>query len=191
MSENSNQQGKEEMNITLFGKLLAKMRSLPRQVCRTLWQIGQDDPRRVIHAFKVGLALTLVSLLYLLEPLFEGIGQNAIWAVMTVVVVLEFTVGKTGENRFMLFIFSCKLNFTGFNYRSNFMQGAEQSAWNDMRRISSVLLRIRRRQVWLGFSSSIHRICSLSHRYCSYIYEILPVYKKELRLRRCDISPDL
>ncbi|KAK6151706.1 hypothetical protein DH2020_014341 [Rehmannia glutinosa] len=37
-----------------------------------------------------------------MEPLFKDIGQNAIWAVMTVVVVLEFTAGATlckGLNR--------------------------------------------------------------------------------------------
>lgn len=61
--------------------------------CRTFWKVGQEDPKRVIHAFKMGSSLTLVSLLYVLEPLFDGVGQNAIWAVMTVVVVLEFTVG--------------------------------------------------------------------------------------------------
>lgn len=58
-----------------------------------VWNVGRDDPRKLIHAFKVGLSLTLVSLLYILEPLFEGVGQNAIWAVMTVVVVFEFTAG--------------------------------------------------------------------------------------------------
>ncbi|KAL2901491.1 Aluminum-activated malate transporter 12 [Bienertia sinuspersici] len=71
-------------------------------VCRTFWNVGRDDPRRVIHAFKVGFSLTLVSLLYLFEPMFDGVGQNAIWAVMTVVVVLEFTAGATlckGLNR--------------------------------------------------------------------------------------------
>ncbi|KAF1862117.1 hypothetical protein Lal_00026636 [Lupinus albus] len=75
-----------------------KLRKFPSLV----WKVGHDDPRRVIHAFKVGLSLTLVSLLYLLEPLFNGIGQSAIWAVMTVVVVLEFTAGATlckGLNR--------------------------------------------------------------------------------------------
>ncbi|CAL1381186.1 unnamed protein product [Linum trigynum] len=67
-----------------------------------MWIVSKDAPRRAIHAVKVGLALTLVSMLYLLEPLFEGISQNAIWPVMTVVVVLEFTVGVTlckGLNR--------------------------------------------------------------------------------------------
>ncbi|CAL5359628.1 unnamed protein product [Camellia sinensis] len=79
-----------------------KMKRLPGSTWKTIWKVGREDPRRVIHSFKVGLALTLVSLLYLIEPMFEGIGQNAIWAVMTVVVVLEFTAGATlckGLNR--------------------------------------------------------------------------------------------
>lgn len=70
-----------------------KVRYYPHKAIRALWKLGQDDPRRVTHALKVGISLTLVSLLYLLEPLFKGIGENAIWAVMTVVVVLEFTAG--------------------------------------------------------------------------------------------------
>lgn len=77
--------------LVIFGE---KMRKLPGSTWETIWKVGQDDPRRVIHALKVGLSLTLVSLLYLMEPLFKGIGESAIWAVMTVVVVLEFTAGK-------------------------------------------------------------------------------------------------
>ncbi|XP_057977289.1 aluminum-activated malate transporter 12-like [Malania oleifera] len=79
-----------------------KLRRFPCSVWQTVWKVGRDDPRRAIHALKVGLSLALVSLLYLLEPLFRGIGQNAMWAVMTVVVVLEFTAGATlckGLNR--------------------------------------------------------------------------------------------
>ncbi|KDP35821.1 hypothetical protein JCGZ_10630 [Jatropha curcas] len=82
--------------------LAEKIKRCPAFCWQTTSKVGRDDPRRVIHAFKVGLALTLVSLMYLIEPLFEGIGQNAIWAVMTVVVVLEFTAGATlckGLNR--------------------------------------------------------------------------------------------
>ncbi|CAH9080039.1 unnamed protein product [Cuscuta epithymum] len=67
--------------------------------------VGREDPRRLIHAVKVGISLTLVSLLYLLEPLFKEVGQNAIWAVMTVVVVLEFTAGAiTTYMRFFPYI---------------------------------------------------------------------------------------
>ncbi|KAD3641506.1 hypothetical protein E3N88_30730 [Mikania micrantha] len=81
---------------------MEKMKTYPGYICQKIWKMGRDDPRRLIHAFKVGLSLTLVSLLYLMEPLFKGVGQNAIWAVMTVVVVLEFTAGATickGLNR--------------------------------------------------------------------------------------------
>ncbi|CAL9225871.1 unnamed protein product [Arabidopsis halleri] len=73
-----------------------------KRIPKRLWSVGKEDPRRVIHALKVGLSMTLVSLLYLMEPLFKGIGSNAIWAVMTVVVVLEFSAGATlckGLNR--------------------------------------------------------------------------------------------
>ncbi|KAL6840907.1 hypothetical protein ACP4OV_029167 [Aristida adscensionis] len=65
--------------------------------------IGRDDPRRVVHSLKVGLALTLVSVLYYVTPLFNGFGRSStMWAVLTVVIVMEFTVGGTlckGLNR--------------------------------------------------------------------------------------------
>ncbi|CAM8973760.1 unnamed protein product [Rhodiola kirilowii] len=56
-------------------------------------QLGKDDPRRVYHAIKVAIAITLVSLLYYFRPIYDGFGSSTIWAVMTVVVVFEFTVG--------------------------------------------------------------------------------------------------
>ncbi|KAE8730858.1 Aluminum-activated malate transporter 12 [Hibiscus syriacus] len=87
---------------TRFLEFSGKMKRFPGWLWRTIWKAGREDPRRMIHAVKVGLSLTLVSLLYLMEPLFKGIGTNAIWAVMTVVVVLEFTAGATlckGLNR--------------------------------------------------------------------------------------------
>ncbi|XVE58130.1 hypothetical protein DITRI_Ditri04bG0145400 [Diplodiscus trichospermus] len=59
------------------------------------WDMGVNDPRKVIHCIKVGLALTIVSLFYFMRPLYDGVGGNAMWAVMTVVVVFEPTVGAT------------------------------------------------------------------------------------------------
>ncbi|XP_068325627.1 aluminum-activated malate transporter 12-like [Pyrus communis] len=91
--------GNEFKRLQIFAD---RMKRFPGLVWSTVWTVARDDPRRVIHALKVGLSLTLVSLLYLIQPLFVGIGQNAIWAVMTVVVVLEFTAGATlckGLNR--------------------------------------------------------------------------------------------
>ncbi|XP_073277210.1 aluminum-activated malate transporter 12-like [Primulina huaijiensis] len=84
--------------LTVLEKVKKKLASTLRRICR----VGREDPRRVFHSLKVGFSLTLVSRLYLMEPLFEGIGQNAIWAVMTVVLVFEFTAGATlckGLNR--------------------------------------------------------------------------------------------
>ncbi|XP_031402061.1 aluminum-activated malate transporter 8-like [Punica granatum] len=60
------------------------------------------DMRKVIHSIKVGIALVLVSLLYLVDPLYNEVGKNAMWAIMTVVVLFEFFAGATlskGINR--------------------------------------------------------------------------------------------
>ncbi|RWR87388.1 aluminum-activated malate transporter 12-like protein [Cinnamomum micranthum f. kanehirae] len=75
-------------------KTMGKMRRLLESVWHKILAVGREDPRQVIHSLKVGVALALVSLLYLLEPLFDGVGANVIWAVMTVVLVLEYTAGK-------------------------------------------------------------------------------------------------
>ncbi|XP_057438781.1 aluminum-activated malate transporter 13-like [Lotus japonicus] len=58
--------------------------------------------RKIIHSIKVGISLVLVSLLYILNPLFEQVGENAMWALMTVIVIFEFSAGATlgkGFNR--------------------------------------------------------------------------------------------
>ncbi|CAN8311778.1 unnamed protein product [Cochlearia groenlandica] len=75
-----------------------------RDIVREGRRVGKEDPRRVVHAFKVGLALALVSSFYYYQPLYDNFGVNAMWAVMTVVVVFEFSVGATlgkGINRAM------------------------------------------------------------------------------------------
>lgn len=91
-NENGRISGNWKKRMHVFGE---KLRRFPCLAWKAIWKVGRDDPRRVFHAFKVGLSLTLVSLLYLLKPLFNEIGQSsAIWAVMTVVVVLEFTAGQ-------------------------------------------------------------------------------------------------
>ncbi|OVA07151.1 Aluminum-activated malate transporter [Macleaya cordata] len=72
------------------------------KVLNKIKNLAKDDPRRVIHSIKVGLALSLVSLFYYFRPLYDGFGDAAMWAVLTVVVVFEFSVGATlgkGINR--------------------------------------------------------------------------------------------
>ncbi|KAJ6777995.1 ALUMINUM-ACTIVATED MALATE TRANSPORTER 7 [Salix koriyanagi] len=68
----------------------------------SIQKLGQDDPRRVIHSLKVGLGITLVSIICYYQPLYSSFDETAIWAIMTVIVVFEFSVGATlgkGLNR--------------------------------------------------------------------------------------------
>ncbi|KAL5742064.1 hypothetical protein ACOSP7_028796 [Xanthoceras sorbifolium] len=81
-------------------------------VAKSIKKLAQDDPRRIIHSLKVGLAVTLVSLFYYVRPLYDGFGVSGIWAVLTVVVVFEFTVGQTlsrGLNRSFATFLACAL----------------------------------------------------------------------------------
>lgn len=100
--ENCENNSIEQRNV--FRKLnkIPTLKLVLGKFFRHAWKLGKDDPRRVLHSIKVGLALSVVSLFYLMEPLFNGVGNNAIWAIMTVVVVFEFTAGATlskGLNR--------------------------------------------------------------------------------------------
>ncbi|GAV71133.1 ALMT domain-containing protein [Cephalotus follicularis] len=66
-----------------------------RRFLEKAWKLAVDEPSKVIHCVKVGVALSLVSLFYYMRPLYDGFGGNALWAVMTVVVVFEYSVGAT------------------------------------------------------------------------------------------------
>ncbi|KAK6944122.1 Aluminum-activated malate transporter [Dillenia turbinata] len=78
-----------------FKALIGKYKDKVLELAKYTKKIGKDDPRRVIHSLKVGLALTFVSLFYYTRPLYDGFGISAMWAVLTVVVVFEFSVGAT------------------------------------------------------------------------------------------------
>ncbi|CAN4100793.1 unnamed protein product [Withania somnifera] len=80
-----------------FNKLVKKLVSKVVDTAKSAKKLGKEDPRRIVHSLKVGFAITIVSLFYYFEPKFhyEGFGVSAMWAVLTVVVVFEFTVGAT------------------------------------------------------------------------------------------------
>ncbi|PPR87421.1 hypothetical protein GOBAR_AA33269 [Gossypium barbadense] len=81
---------------------IVKIRSKVAEFPGKMKKVAEDDPRRIVHSFKVGLAITLVSLFYYFDHLYVGFGSSAMWAVLTVIVVIEFSVGATlgkGLNR--------------------------------------------------------------------------------------------
>ncbi|XWS76849.1 hypothetical protein CRYUN_Cryun01aG0213100 [Craigia yunnanensis] len=88
-----------EPEFGLVGKiwlgLKGFMGGLILKVLKKVWNLRVADPRKVIHSIKVALALSIVSLFYYMRPLYDDFGGNAMWAVMTVVVVFEYTVGAT------------------------------------------------------------------------------------------------
>ncbi|KAL4320114.1 hypothetical protein GQ457_18G005860 [Hibiscus cannabinus] len=92
----------EQSNRSLFKEWMAKIRLKVVEFPGKTKKVAQDDPRRIVHSVKVGIAITLVSLFYYFDPLYVGFGNSAMWALLTVVFVFEFSVGATlgkGLNR--------------------------------------------------------------------------------------------
>lgn len=84
------------------------MAKIVENVVKSISKVAEDDPRRVIHSMKVGLAVTLVSLLYFFQPLFHDFGTSTLWAVLTVVVVFEYSVGN-------YFVFNLPIHLCNFS----------------------------------------------------------------------------
>ncbi|KAK9265865.1 hypothetical protein L1049_012412 [Liquidambar formosana] len=113
-SANHEKSGPITRGLAWLEIMLGKFKAKVIEVARKTKTVGQEDPRRIIHSLKVGLAITLVSLFYYFEPLYDGFGVSAMWAVLTVVVVFEFTVGATlgrGLNRGLATLLAGALGF--------------------------------------------------------------------------------
>ncbi|KAG0492351.1 hypothetical protein HPP92_005749 [Vanilla planifolia] len=68
---------------------------------RSSGRLGETIPGGFFTRSKLDW-LSLISIFYYVNPLFRGLGSSTMWAVLTVVVVMEYTVGGTfskGLNR--------------------------------------------------------------------------------------------
>ncbi|MED6181170.1 hypothetical protein PIB30_016922 [Stylosanthes scabra] len=98
-NNSNNNNNKEDSSSRVVKLLSSSLVPITRCCCYLNKNL---DTRKTIHSIKVGVSLVLVSLFYLLNPLFDQVGENAMWAIMTVVVTFEFYPGATlgkGINR--------------------------------------------------------------------------------------------
>ncbi|CAO2840911.1 unnamed protein product [Amaranthus hypochondriacus] len=107
----------EEKSSLLNSLIMAKYDKIKNDInhiSQITKELAQEDPKRIVHSMKVALAITLVSLFYYFDPLYQGFGVNAMWAVLTVVVVFEFSVGATlgkGVNRVLATVLGAMCGF--------------------------------------------------------------------------------
>lgn len=82
----------DDTNYSLLGRISKKWDNVQLFLIK-VYEMGRSDPRHIIFGVKSGLALAFVSILIFLKEPFSYISKNSNWAIFTVILVFEFSVG--------------------------------------------------------------------------------------------------
>ncbi|KAL4560974.1 hypothetical protein LXL04_033132 [Taraxacum kok-saghyz] len=110
-----NNKNKDDDDSSLLDRITKSWEDLLEFLTK-VYEMGRADPRQIIFAAKSGLALAFVSILIFFKEPLHYIRQYCIWAILTVIVVFEFSIGATlskGFNR-ILGTFSAAVLALGF-----------------------------------------------------------------------------
>ncbi|XP_023645982.1 putative aluminum-activated malate transporter 3 [Capsella rubella] len=78
-----------------FSDKITGLVKISQDVLVTAWKMGTSDPRKIIFSAKMGLALTLTSILIFFKIPGLELSSHYLWAILTVVVIFEFSIGAT------------------------------------------------------------------------------------------------
>lgn len=104
-SQNGEQEEEDKPSVCCsfgekIGKKLEKFWTNLQDVAVKAWELGRSDPRKIVFSAKMGLALVLISLLIFLKVPIKELGTHSVWAILTVVVVFEFSIGMCNTSLF-------------------------------------------------------------------------------------------
>ncbi|KAL1210684.1 Aluminum-activated malate transporter 9 [Cardamine amara subsp. amara] len=68
-----------------------------KDIARKAWDMGVYDLRKIVFSAKIGLALTIVALLIFFQEPNPDLNHYSVWAILTVVVGFELTIGYYDE----------------------------------------------------------------------------------------------
>ena len=85
--------GSIEISILESSEIKRESRGWCIAWAQNVWDMCKKDKGKAIYGVKVGIATLLVSCLSLFQAPYQILGNDSIWAILTAILVFEYTVG--------------------------------------------------------------------------------------------------